>query len=587
MPLKFLQLPKSAQFFRLNAGGASKASISNLFTWSSKKRVGNAIARVIKEDITTAEGAAHYSFLCFRLETEPPFLKGSALVDIRHAFLLLIEINGILAILRRYAQVSDDFLRRVSTPFGFKNLTGVIDPGSRFERLSLRAMGVSRNTIRQRSVQASDLASALPTVGLHRSIPSSFRTRGSSIHTISPGSSRVTQRDPREQLAELAAWASKIGKKIINGEKNGETTFLSNFCRPVPFAERPSELSPVSILFDSSQLEDLLTEDSLELQLSRTVDDKKLDVSPAIAAKLIDRLGQVMEISGDDVVYPIAHREPLKIGKIKAIKSGYRLKSSLLRHYEFTVEGKDDNLESLVNRLQLFTVVFSEPNFAYTDGRLFEDQRLIASTDGILDIIETNAALTHVSEEKDVTGAGFGPLGIFKVLEDSVPGGSVLFCDDLGDEWADYIEFASHEQPPRLTFYHCKHAKATSSASAFQEVIGQAVKNLSRLHVPTTDFEKKWTGTWAFPYVGSFPRLRKGDPKNVLSAIASGLKSSRTLREVVLVTSFASKESIRDHFTKFGAGKSLPHIVQLLWLLSGFVAACKEHSVIPRIICQP
>src|SRR5438477_554417 len=32
-----------------------------------------------------------------------------------------------------------------------------------------------------------------------------------------------------------------------------------------------------------------------------------------------------------------------------------------------------------------------------------------------------------------------------------------LVCDDLGDEWADYIAADTASSPPRLQFIHCKH----------------------------------------------------------------------------------------------------------------------------------
>ena len=52
----------------------------------------------------------------------------------------------------------------------------------------------------------------------------------------------------------------------------------------------------------------------------------------------------------------------------------------------------------------------------------------------------------------------FDPDSTFGVVVNSVANGDdVLVCDDLGDEWADFIGLNSTSNPRRISFYHAKH----------------------------------------------------------------------------------------------------------------------------------
>ena len=592
MPLQFLNTSKSAQFYQLKDGSPSNKSVSDLFVWAARNREGNAVDRRIREEVLTPHGIAHVSYICFKINAEPPFLSGSTLKELRYAFLLLIEIADTLAVFKRYADVSESFLRAVAEPFGYEDLGGVfVEGNAAFERLSLRGMALNRSAVRRRSLEAADLGRAMSTFGINRSLPSSFRTRSATaVNTVTPGSARVSRREGRVELVHLITWVAETGTALRNGAQHYEGSFLANFCRPVPLKQLPDTVVPSALLIDTTRLEEYLLEEQDEpiIERRRVRARESRSVAPARALRLIDRLADVLIIDNNIIYYETNNAKRIPIGSLEALAREYRVRSGLLDRVKLTGPEGVVSLDRWLNKHQAFTVAFSEPRYAYADGQLFEDRRLLDSIPQLLEIIQVAPELNTVSGEKNTTPIGFGDDSVFHVVEAQLASSAgALLCDDLGDEWADYIEFVYGENLPKLVFYHCKHGELTTSASKFQDVIGQAIKNLSRLNASYAEFEAKWINSWSKLYNDTFPRLRKGDPAGVLDGMRGVVSSVRTQREVVLVLSFVSKAVLTTELEELRRGEARPHVSQLLWFLSGFVGSSREHAVLPRIVCRP
>ncbi len=85
--------------------------------------------------------------------------------------------------------------------------------------------------------------------------------------------------------------------------------------------------------------------------------------------------------------------------------------------------------------------------------------------------------------------------------------------------------------------------------------------------------------------LGMINRIRK-ESGNFSLDIESLLKSHKLHRKCILSCSFISKSKIKIEFEKIKKGETVRgHIVQLLWILSSFIHAAKEVSVIPIIYC--
>src|SRR5437762_2176289 len=119
------------------------------------------------------------------------------------------------------------------------------------------------------------------------------------------------------------------------------------------------------------------------------------------------------------------------------------------------------------------TQPFSRWTHALVSGGAFFLRRLL-----------TDRLLANATSEKGgfVTGqAEFSDGSVFRAVVDSVAREDVLICDDLGDEWADFIGVTADVRQSMISFYHAKHGDRSLSASAFHDAVGQAIKNLGRL----------------------------------------------------------------------------------------------------------
>ncbi|EGT3624754.1 hypothetical protein FAQ20_19075, partial [Morganella morganii] len=96
-----LSLSKNAQFFELNKA-LTKKSIEDAFKEISKERVGNYLINAPKINYTTVSGnQVVYSIVSYKIEAEPSFLAGTSVKEQRYAYLLLIECDDALVILKK------------------------------------------------------------------------------------------------------------------------------------------------------------------------------------------------------------------------------------------------------------------------------------------------------------------------------------------------------------------------------------------------------------------------------------------------------------------------------------------------------
>ncbi|MCF5325076.1 hypothetical protein GIW15_14000 [Pseudomonas lurida] len=136
----------------------------------------------------------------------------------------------------------------------------------------------------------------------------------------------------------------------------------------------------------------------------------------------------------------------------------------------------------------------------------------------------------------------------------------------------------------------------TSSASNLQEVVGQALKNLSRLRITQQDHEfaprrDKWlTQYCVLPTKGQISRLRR--PLNLnadkLDNIFDDAASNPTaLYEVGIVIPNYSLSYLEGEMKKISKGKASQTVLQAFWLLSGYMHACLEVGAKPIIFVRP
>lgn len=169
----------------------------------------------------------------------------------------------------------------------------------------------------------------------------------------------------------------------------------------------------------------------------------------------------------------------------------------------------------------------------------------------------------------------------------------MLICDDLGDEWADFIGVSTQTTPTMISFYHAKFGDRSLSASAFHDAVGQGIKNLGHLVLTGERMTAKYAG-WDDTYRNdgtqmAIARYMRGGARAAIEAkISDATGAPDALRRVFIVTSSLSKDDVAEAFERAAAGQALrPNFVQLYWIISTFFAACTEIGANGYIVCQP
>ena len=257
-------------------------------------------------------------------------------------------------------------------------------------------------------------------------------------------------------------------------------------------------------------------------------------------------------------------------------------------------EYDNDTLGNLINKNNQFNVYFNDTELIYSNKKLFRDTRLLIGIPHFLKILYPLKELKNIKYEKH-SGRSASGLNdwdndsLFKVVEDTfLPKYTHIICDDCNDEWADHIAIGDDV----VVFFASKHKKSKDSASDFQDVIGQALKNLGNMNPTKTQLDNKKI-SWAGKYLKSnIKRLRSnnGTIQNAVDLWANNIMSPNYRKEMCLVVDFLSVLDFTSQLNDIAAGNHPQHeaaIYQRLWLLSSFINGCLEYGVTPKIYCKP
>jgi hypothetical protein len=212
-----------------------------------------------------------------------------------------------------------------------------------------------------------------------------------------------------------------------------------------------------------------------------------------------------------------------------------------------------------------------------------------------MSVFKPLAELQNVTSEKGeiITGSQqFSNDSIFGVIENNIATDSeYLFCDDLGNEWADFISI----EPESLIFYHAKYGTDGLSASKFHDVVGQALKNLGNFTPAEHQWERKQT-KWSEFYSNNgtttvIKRCLKGsNVQEGIEAYKRNLSRPNTKRQISLVVNFISETRLKMSLKKVKSGEQFNRkneVIQILWFLYSLVSNCSEVGVGVYIYCLP
>lgn len=585
-----LQLTQNAQFFTPKTQITSESILAVLNAASENKVDGsNFLVEKIRIESTIPETKNQYVYSARIFASKRPvYFFSEEITDTIHAFIVIIEIDNHIAILKKSCANTSDATDQYFNQINSNLLTATFDDDAvDFQKISLRNMTISDRALRARSYEAADLKGLLSTHAAGRSIPYFLKIRqGHSHKTISAHSGRVVESSERKGLDEIASWVKNQIYLIQNPATN--KGFLSSFAKLVELEQVLTLTTPAAVLIESSLLHDHLIETGTPVTY-KTRRGRVIPLSDSRKNRLIQNLEVVYDVNDDLEI--IGHERTSKLRKnAKSIS----IQSKPLKQIKLFENGKELSIQKYIMKNGLFSVCFKDPKFMYFMGRCFEDASGISEIQSILDILNPKTSFSAITSEKgsmQPDSTHFDLQSMFGEVETLHAADDYIFCDDLGNEWADHITL--NQDQSCISFIHSKHGSKSNSASNLHDLVGQGIKNLGNMYFTIDGMRAKCKNKFSEMYardgiVSQINRTRKGDVSSIENYLADLLKDYRLYRKCVLSCSFLSKQEITKEFNKLTAGKSVSgNIIQLLWIISSFAHAAKDMNVIPEIYCQP
>lgn len=602
-----LEIPQSG-YFHQRKRRLSNEAINRLFTTL------RAQARRPSQNLFRADrlvlGDARYSAICFSHERDVSFLAPEAdVVERVYGYVLIVEHGPYIAV----------FKSGLDLPSAFKTVhlgkvanerieRAIARQDAVFEKLRLRNMSISPLALRSKSLEARDLENAVATSSASRFIPKAYSVRREDgVYSATPTTGRISLRANRARVEATVAWAVQISE-LLQADDGAVAAFIRNFARPIELTALPADVRPTFVGIDTMGLADMLfsAEDGVRLIREGVNGVEELPQPQAeVVLTALEPAFTVMrhrsahEVRAEDGVTPIA---TLRIGATRIGLKDLDLPQISGISVEKRSEplGEDADAVSLARYLDLenlFTVLFSDLALAYIDGALFRDEALAGGGAALLAHLRVDPSLAHTTSEKGNFAIGqveFAQDCVFRSVVDTIADGDdVLLCDDLGDEWADFIGVSTQSNPMMISFYHAKHGNQSLSASAFHESVGQAIKNLGRMGLPADILPNK-LASWANHYRNNGVQtniarmIRGGSPQQISEKLDAVRAAPDALQRVFIVTSSLSRAQVEGVLADVVQGTApSPHFVQLYWLLLSYFSACVEMGVRGYVVCRP
>lgn len=444
-------------------------------------------------------------------------------------------------------------------------------------------MTISEQDIRSRSFEAKDLNGVLSLHSAGRSIPSYIKVKDAGRKMSLSSTGRLVEDSERINIDDLALWASfQINLLESNNEKD---SFLDNFAKHVDFKEVVDKYDPTAILLEYHAIHDQIevTETPIFKKLRNGQYSKICDKRRSIIFQELEKIHEITSIdSNRDGI--------LGAGKLRKNQNRYSIRSLQLKKYYIDENGKKITLQNFINKNHLFSVTFTDPSYMYFMGNIYQNTSSISEIKNILDALDTSPKMDNVTSEKGTilpSSKNFSKHSLFYAIEKHHSKDHYIFCDDLGDEWADHITI--NNKINCISFIHSKYKENSStSASNLHDITGQAIKNLGNMYFSKEKFLEKKLHLNGYYSKSNIHKVRKGNLDNLDTDLENLLKQYSLHRKCIIACPFLSRQDMEKEFNELAAGNKVRgHIIQLLWILSSFIHAAKESGIIPIIYCKP
>ena len=527
----------------------------------------------------------------------------------------------------------------------------------RLERLSMKVMASARGEVTRKIVEAYDVEAATSSLGLHRVVPGSMTIaipRGTRISTVSvnPARQSVRASNGRRAFQTVIDWAAG-GAAVFHsarGAIRSSSSFIGEMAQPVGSIKG---LVPLSVMVERHALDWILkrhSDETAEVWAARKHTPPGWDLPDILdALSELEVLPAPKRLDGTKIVpadseleayydvkapqFPEAAGLRLCVSKqsckliLPACLGGLAVPNSA---------GPPDGFSEIVNRFKAFRVLLGSGDVLYCSDGAYRANNLALAVGQLTKIFKVIPNVGSVHTEKGSAGVGavtFDSTSSFAAIEGYFKSKcDILVCDDGPTEWCDFLAIsttslsmhwihakvqsieepakrASRKQarrdaraaaaagklapaiPPKVTMP--VSAAPSQSASALEEVIGQAIKNLARLRIPAThgDFAGKcaeWaTATCSLLGPAEIPRLVHPTTRiaanDIAAAFARVAQDPLASIEVAIVVPNYSLSNLGAAFGLIATGGAPASVLQMFWLLSGFMHSCLEVGARPVV----
>jgi hypothetical protein len=600
-----LAVTKIASFFVVKKRLSDKAVEALFVTLRANYEVS---ARNIFKHTRVVQGATRWSAICFTYEAPPSFLDPTT--DVRETlcgYLLLVEYQGHAVVFSSRISLPASFKTIHFSPVPVERVEGAIAQGDAvFQRMRMRNMSVSQFAMRNKTLEAANLATVVGPAGIRRYAPQTYTVTMNGTHcTATPSTGRIAMRSERVGLDELIEFAEDV-VDAVRLDPVDVSAFIRSFARPVSLADALAKSEPITLAVDTSALIDAVTGEEATIRLVHA-GDNPVELTTAELNALVAQLDQPLDIVGDARVrkanLPGTDDEA---ASISLNKNRISLRSlSLPPAAGVEVESLDmpigedperRTLQRYLDDTDALIVLFDDFQLAYINGQVFRDEGMQAGGAAFLRYLLPNAALAGVTSEKGNFAAAqvsFEATSSFGAIVDQIAAAdTILICDDLGDEWADFIGIREDGGVTQVSFYHAKHGDLSLGAGPFHVAVSQAIKNLANMSFPEERIASKvlgWGNTYNAPgHATQIPRTIRSNVPDLLDAVTRARAAPEALRRATIVTSSLSKQAVEEAFVDIQNGqRPSPSFIQLYWLLQSFFSACTEVGATGSIVCRP
>lgn len=574
----------------------SRSKLTELFRTVSSAKTGNYLLNSIKVRLTPNE-EIYYSICVFKYITPPTFIDEQIdnWVEEKLAYLLVVEIEDFIVISRKNISKLQDFVKQFK-PLDYQTLSTLfVNDDTSFEKLSLKNLNVSDKALREKTLEAVDLKENFSALGANNYLLNSLRLKNNEEKTsLMLSSSRINKFGRKNSLTQFCFWSKNLVHLIKN--HTSSDTFLSIFAEPIDYEAVKDELVPISILFNFSNIYTDFEQGIINRVILRLFrDDETIDKEVNLIDFLskFERLCKVQTNRGTHFISNSTSKDL----EIKLNEKSITIRSQKLKNVKLVQDnGNEISIIDYVNAKNSYIINFDNIDLAYSNRKLFRDSRLLGNIKNFLKIFKTHSDLNNVTSEKgtfSTTSTTFTDDSIFGFVEKFFMNDFDYFlCDDLIKEWADHIGVSEN----RIVFFHSKFNTSYASASAFQDIVGQAQKNLGNLIPQDFQLESKrnlWNATYNSKdgINTAISRVRKGASANdIIEQIKQTTKNPYLRKEVYLVLNFISKsdlESFLDDLLNGVAFTERNEAIQILWFISSLISSCQELNTEVTIYCRP